>query len=163
MIFFFVIVGCTRNSKTAPSDQVESPANFSGAPIEVRWRPAGSADAEKMKLVAEIERRILIPASMHVRLELPTGVSIQSGQAEVTIPANTQPDKLLLEYEFKIESGSSGEIKIIASSANRQMGVTATDKYSLGLQKAQDHGPFRTGGQIKFGEKILGEGIRINP
>jgi hypothetical protein len=115
-----------------------------------------------LRIAAVIDQKAVFDLPIDVRVELPTGLQLVSGQPAFQMPPSTQPGETTVTFEFTYAAVPSGDLKLVADVSGAAMGVHATDTYRFGRAEVPAVVPQPTGPSIKLGDTDLGPGIQID-
>ncbi|MBZ4414986.1 hypothetical protein [Myxococcus sp. RHSTA-1-4] len=127
------------------------------APMHVGWTVVESS-AGRVRLVAEVERRLGFGAPVEVRLSLPREASLLEGPARFTVPEGPGGDVRAVSYVVAFEAGAlpSGDLVLVAHAEGASFGAHAEARYSFGREPTAEPRPMPSG-PVLPGALMLGE------
>ncbi|HZI14876.1 MAG TPA: hypothetical protein VE153_31190 [Myxococcus sp.] len=116
------------------------------APMRVGWTVVESG-AGRVRLVAEVERRLGFGAPVRVSLSLPGGATLLEGPAEFTVPGGPGGDVQAVPYVVSFGAGSSvaEDMVLVAHAEGRSFGAHAEARHAFGRVPADVPRPVPTG------------------
>jgi hypothetical protein len=131
------------------------------APLHIRWRVLSDEDG-RLQIEAILERRVRLDAPIGVRVEVPSGLRLVSGQTSFQVPAQMQPGETKVLFEFSHAGPPPEDLKVVADSTGASMGVHASDSYRFGRPEPKSPRPRPEGPSIVVGDKDLGPAIPLD-
>ncbi|MCY1016522.1 hypothetical protein [Pyxidicoccus sp. MSG2] len=126
----------------APDDHAEAHAHgapLSGltaripAPMRVGWTVVESS-AGRVRLVAEVERRMGFGAPVAVRILLPREAALLEGPEDFTVPSGTGGDVRTVAYVVTFGTGAppTEDLVLVAHAEGTSFGAHAEERYAFG-------------------------------
>jgi hypothetical protein len=116
------------------------------APMRVGWTVVESG-AGRVRLVAEVERRMGFGAPVRVSLSLPGGATLLEGPAEFTVPGGPGGDVQAVPYVVSFGAGGSPaeDLVLVAHAEGRSFGAHAEARHAFGRVSPEAPRPVPTG------------------
>jgi len=163
-----LMLGCTVTSNTAarptaPDAPPESATSKDAAqaPLLVRWQIQSDTGGH-LRVLAVVSRKATLRVPIDVRVEVPAGLHLVSGETAFQLKANLEPGETIATLEFSYTTPPDGELRLIAHASGPGMGVQATDAYRFGRPQQTKPLPQATGPTHKIGTVDLGPSVPLD-
>jgi hypothetical protein len=116
------------------------------APMRVAWTVVESS-AGRVRLVAEVERRLGFGAPVAVHLSLPRGAALLEGPADFTVPEGRGGDVRSVSYVVTFGTGAppTEDLVLVAHAEGASFGAHAEQRYSFGREPSAAPRPVPVG------------------
>ena len=116
------------------------------APMRVGWTVVESS-AGRVRLMAQVERRLGFGAPVSVRLSLPREAVLLEGPADFTVPEGPGGDVRAVSYVVTYGTGTppAEDLVLVAHAEGASFGAHAEERYAFGRQPATAPHPVPSG------------------
>lgn len=107
------------------------------APMSVGWTVV-EASSGRVRLLAEVERRMGFGAPVEVRLSLPRGAELLEGPSDFTVPEGSGGDVRTVAYVVTFATGAlpTEDLVLVAHAEGASFGAHAEQRYAFGRRPA---------------------------
>ncbi len=151
------VTATTPASTAAPLPVAESRPR---APLRARW-VVEHESAGRAVLVARVERFTGMTLPIDVRIEVPDGVALASGDPARTIPPSEGPVVSEQRVTLQFQGTPAGDAVLEARTAGPGFGVTARDTYAFGRPKHERAWRHGDGRHVQVGGRDFGPSVRL--
>jgi hypothetical protein len=158
------LTACTTASSSRPAaPESATPAvgeDAARAPLFVHWQLL-SDEGGRLRVSAVVVRKATFRVPIDVRVEVPEGLQLVSGQTAFQIAPGLTPGETTSTLEFTYLSAPRTDLKLVAHASGPGMGVQATGVYRFGRAESKATPPQPTGPAVQVGNLNLGPSIPI--
>lgn len=171
--FSLLALAACRSGEPAPERQpaVSAPATTARqapelgphqSPVSIQLiGPAQVTAGQDIEVVARIERRVGTDAPVALKLELPEGARLVSGNPTEVLPSGN--GALERRFVVHLDRVPTTDIQVVAQTSTSSFGARAKSAYRFGRPEPRFAEPPRSGKQLKVGGRDVGAPIQLQP
>jgi len=152
----------TPATNGAPQDAEKPQLGPHRSPVVVKLvGPEQVSAGQDIEVVAEVERFVGSSAAVELRLLLPEGASLVSGNLTEQLPPGS--GKLVRRFVVHLDRVPATDIEVVAETSSRSFGAHARSAYRFGRAEPRFTEPPRTKKPLTVNGKELGKPIQLHP